>query len=284
MDERIEPKMRMLFRLGRWLSLCALALPAMAQEPTLRVGVAPHTSSRVIVEMYQPLRRHLEQALGVTVQIITAPDFSEFARRALAQQYDIAITTGHQARLLQVDAGYLPQLTYKAEFKAVVVGASTGTLHEPKDLKTGSGVVGLSATSLVTLWGQHWLKNGGVDLPVRYVSAADSVAQLILNGDASAGFMSQTNFQNLPADVQAGLRIIAESASMAGRVYMLNGRYAHRQKAIDAALWSFAESESGWEYFAKHKLGGYRKIGPRELVAMDAYAAEVRAELKKSDK
>ncbi|HNA03281.1 MAG TPA: PhnD/SsuA/transferrin family substrate-binding protein [Rhodocyclaceae bacterium] len=276
--------MRMLFRLGLWLSLCVLALPAKAQEQLFRVGVAPHTSSRVILEMYQPLRRHLEQALGETVQIITAPDFSEFARRALAQEYDLAITTGHQARLLQVDAGYLPQLTYKADFKAVVVGARTGAIREPKDLKSGSGVVGLSATSLVTLWGQHWLKNGGVDLPMRYVSAADSVAQLIISGDASAGFMSQTNFQNLSADVRAGLRIIAESASMAGRVYMLNGRDAARQKAIDAALWSFAESEAGREYFAKHKLGGYRKIGPRELEAVDAYAAEVRAELKKSDK
>ena len=36
----------------------------------------------------------------VPVEIVTAPDFTEFARRAMAQDYDIAITTGHQARLL----------------------------------------------------------------------------------------------------------------------------------------------------------------------------------------
>jgi phosphonate transport system substrate-binding protein len=84
---------------------------APAQESFI-LGVAPHTSARVILEMYQPLRLHLEKSLGNPVEVVTAPDFNEFARRALAQEYDLAITTGHQARLLQTDANYLPLLTY----------------------------------------------------------------------------------------------------------------------------------------------------------------------------
>lgn len=262
---------------------CAFAVPALADEKGFRIGVAPHTSSRVILEMYQPLRRHLETALGEPVQIITAPDFTEFARRALAQEYDLAITTGHQARLFQADAAYLPLLTYKSDFKAVVISTKSSVFREPKDLR-GTSVVGLSATSLVTLWGQHWMKNGGSDIPVRYVSAADSVAQLVLNGDASVGFISLTNFQNLPLDVQAGLRIVAESPSMVGRVYLLNSGDAARQKSVDAALLSFADSEAGKDYFAKNKLGGYRKLSTRDLEVMDPYAAEVRAQVKKTEK
>lgn len=105
----------MLRRLFCTLSLlCLLPAPgqaAPAANAPFRIGVAPHSSARVIIEMYQPLRLHLEQALHLPVEIVTAPDFTEFARRAMAQQYDIAITTGHQARLLQTDAGYLPLLT-----------------------------------------------------------------------------------------------------------------------------------------------------------------------------
>ena len=253
---------------------------AFGQVVPLKIGVAPHTSARVILEQYQPLRTHLEKTLGTPVEILTAPDFTEFAKRAIAQDYDLAITTGHQARLLQTDAGYLPLLTYKAEFKAVAIVASKGNLKKPADLK-GTTTLGLSPSSLVTLWGQHWLKGLHLgEIPMRYVSAADSVAQLLLAGDGSAGFISLANFQKLQPEVQAGLRILAESPAMAGRVYVLNARRASMKAKLDAALWSFAASREGKAYFEANKLEGYRKLKANELKAMDPYAAEVRENLK----
>ncbi|HEY9191251.1 MAG TPA: phosphate/phosphite/phosphonate ABC transporter substrate-binding protein [Methyloversatilis sp.] len=271
----------------RLLSLlfCLLSLSAAAADPRpLRVGIAPHTSSRVILEMYQPLRVHLEKALGVPVQIITAPDFTEYARRALDQEYDLAITTGHQAQLLKTDAAYVPLLTYKAPFRAVIVVARDGKVAAGRDL-AGAQVVGLGPSSLVTIWGLHWMRdNGAPDVSVRYVSAADSVAQLILNGDVLAGTVSLANFQVLAPDVQSQLRFLAESPALAGRVYMLNSSESGRAAAIQAALWSFAESPAGKEYFAKYKVDGYRKLAPGELDVMAPYAAEVRQQLKKANK
>ena len=248
---------------------------------TFILGVAPHTSARVILEMYQPLRAHLEKSLKIPVEVVTAPDFDTFAQRALAGEYDLAVTTGHQARLLQTDAGYLPLLTYKADFKAVALVAKKGPIHSPQDLK-GKNSLGLSHTSLVTLWGQHWLADNGLaSVPVRYVSASDSVAQLVIAGDAAAGFTSLANYQKLSPEVQAQLRILAESPTMAGRVYLLNKRYTPREKEIAAALWSFAGTAEAKRYFEMNKLGGYRKLSPKELKAMDGYAAEVREALKK---
>jgi phosphonate transport system substrate-binding protein len=260
--------------------LLAAGAFAHAQPAPLRIGIAPHTSARVILELYQPLRTHLEKALNRPVEILTAPDFTEFARRALAQEYDLAVTTGHQARLFQTDGGYLPLLTYKAEFKAVAMVPNKSKVKAPRDLK-GTTTIGLSASSLVTLWGQHWL--AGLKLgpiPVRYVSAADSVAQLLLAGDGSAGFVSLANFQKLPPEVRSQLHILAESPAMAGRVYVLNQRNATQRPALEAALWTFAASASGKAYFEANKLEGYRKLRPRELQAMDPYAAEVRDNLK----
>jgi phosphonate transport system substrate-binding protein len=104
------------------LVLAILFGSAHAQTPaTFKIGVAPHTSARVILEMYQPLRQQMEKALGVPVEIVTAPDFTEYARRLLQQEYDMAITTGHQARLAQTDAGYTPLTTYSADFRAVAL-------------------------------------------------------------------------------------------------------------------------------------------------------------------
>lgn len=259
-----------------------LALAAPAGQTPFRIGVAPHSSARVVIEMYQPLREHLEKSLQQPVEIVTAPDFTEFARRAMAQQYDLAITTGHQARLLQTDARYLPLLTYKSDFKAVAVVTADSIYKTPQDL-TGTTVFGLSPASLVTLWGQHWLQRNGLSgTTMRFVSASDSVGQLLLRDEGSAGFMSFANFQNLPPAVRERLRILAESLPMVGRVYVLNARLSARKDAVLAALWAFAETAEARRYFEKHRLEGYRPLGPRELVEMDPYANEVRQVLNKT--
>lgn len=270
---------------GIWAVLLAgvMAVSARVQaaevEPFL-VGVAPHTSARVIIEQYQPVRAALAAALGQPVEIVTAPDFTEFARRAVNQEYDVAITTGHQAEMLRADSGYLPLLTYAASFRAVMVVGRESPVTSASALRD-KVVLGLNPSSLVTLWGQHWLAGNGVKpRQIRYVSAADSVAQLILAGDASAGFISLANFQKLPADVQARLRIQESSAPLAGRVYMLNGRQAARHAQVLAALRAFATTAAGQRYFAENKLEGYRDITVAELQAMAPYADEVRQNLK----
>lgn len=266
-----------------WQSILALLLAGsllmasvQAQGKTFKLGIAPHTSARVILKMYQPLRHYLEQSLGVPVEVLTAPDFTEFGRRALNQEYDLAVTTGHQARLYQTDAGYLPLLTYQADFKAVGLVAKDSNYRQPADLR-GTTILALSPSSLVSLWGVHWLKSNNVgDLTIHYVSAADSVARQVLAGDAALAFTSLANYQKLPADQRDALRILAESEPMAGRVYMLNKRHSAWRPSIEAALWAFADSDEGRKYFAQNSLGGYRKLRPKELEAMDPYAAETR--------
>lgn len=272
--------------LARKLVFCLLLAGALfspgvpAQENIFRLGIAPHTSTRVILEMYQPLRQHLERSLGIPVEVQTAPDFTEFGRRALNQEYDLAVTTGHQARLYQTDAGYLPLLTYQAEFKAVALVAKNSKYQKPADLR-GTTILALSPSSLVSLWGVHWLKNNNVgDITTHYVSAADSVARQVLAGDAALAFTSLANFQKLPAEQREALRILIESDPLVGRVYMLNKRQAGGRARIEAALWSFAASDEGRKYFEQNKLEGYRKLRPRELEAMEPYAAETRQVLR----
>ena len=263
------------------LTLICLSSTLLAQaQEGFRLGVAPHTSARVILEMYQPLRQHLEKSLGQTVDLQTAPDFTEFARRALNQDYDLVITTGHQARLFQTQAQYLPLLTYQADFKAVALVPANSKLSKPADLR-GSTVLGLSPTSLVTLWGQHWLKqNNLTDVTLRYVSAADSVSRQVLAGDAALAFTSLANYQKLPRDQQDALRIFAESEAMVGRVYLLNKRHKNLQAKMEATLAQFVESPAGKSYFEQNKLGGYRKLKARELEAMEPFSAETLRELR----
>jgi phosphonate transport system substrate-binding protein len=266
------------------VALMALTATMAIARESFVIGVAPHTSARVILEMYQPLRQYMEKALGQPVEIVTAPDFDTFARRGLANEFDLAVTTGHQARLFQTDAKYTPLLTYKADFKAVALVAANSPMKKPADLK-GKQVLGLSQASLVTLWGVHWLKQNNIDTStVKFVSASDSVAQLIVSGEAALGFTSQANYQKLAPAVRSQLRVFAESKPMAGRVYVLNKRQAALQKKIDAALWAFAATPEAKAYFDNNKLEGYRKLRANELKEMDPFAGEVRKLLNSSAK
>lgn len=267
------------------ISILALSAGSASAREAFVIAVAPHTSARVILEMYQPLRSAMEKRLGMPVEVATAPDFDTFARRGLAQELDLAITTGQQARLLQVDAKYIPLLTYKADFKAMaIVAAGSSSIQKPADLK-GKPVLGLSQTSQVTLWGETWLRENRVDVAaVNYVSASDSVAQLVITGEAAAGFVSLANYQKLAPEVRGQLRILAESKPMAGRVYLLNSRHSALLKKIDAALWAFSETPEAKLYFETNQLEGYRRLRPNELKEMDPYAREVRKFLKSGAK
>lgn len=269
-----------LFRILESYFLAALlAIPLHAEEAVLRLGIAPHTSARVILATYQPLRQHLSSVLHRPVEIRTAPDFTEFARRALAKDYDVVITTGHQARLLQTDAEFIPLLTYEADFKSVAV-VHERLVNEPVSFFQHKLVLGLSPSSLVTLWGQHWLKQQNLTVELRYISAADSVGQSLLNGEGVLGFMSLANYQKLPASVAAKLKIYAESPAMVGRVYLLNSDQKALQKTVEKALWDFSKTPAGKAYFSDNKLGGYRKLRKNELSQMDIYTHEVRQVLR----
>lgn len=258
------------------IALLLLSTGIAAAGDVFSIGIAPHTSPRVILEMYAPLRLHMEKALGMPVEIVTAPNFDIFAQRSLVQEFDIAVTTGHQARLFQKDAQYIPLLTYKADFKAVALVAAKGPINAPADLK-GKDVLGLSPASLVTLWGQHWLaENKVVPSSIKYISASDSVAQLIISGEVASGFTSLANFQKLDQGVRDQLHILAESQPMVGRVYMLNHRRAAMEKDIAAALWAFAATPEAAKYFETNKLEGYRLLKPNEMADMDIYADETR--------
>ena len=268
----------------RWLYAMAWLLGAacfaMASDMPFRVGVAPHTSARLILQQYQPLRASLEKGLGQPVEIATAPDFTDFARRALRGEYDLAITTGHQALLLRDDAHYLPLVTYRAPFQAVVVGLASMPAGSSAAQLNGKTVLGLSPSSLVTLWGIHWLEQNKVKPQrMQFISAADSMAQFVIQHDAVVGFMSQANYEKLSAETRAQLRVVARSPEMAGRIYLLHPRLASRQAQLMRLIQQFGQSAEGMQYFQENKLDGYRLLKPGELEVMRPYADEVRRTL-----
>jgi phosphonate transport system substrate-binding protein len=234
---------------------------------------------------YQPLRLFLQTRLQRDVRIVSAPNFEEFLRRAMAGRYDIAITTGHQARLLQTDAGFLPLVTYQADFRVVwVKAANNQAIRRLEDL-SGRKVLGLGAGSLTWLWSRQQLaERDVVPASVGFVSASDSVAELIASGAVAAAALSQANLDRLEARLSRQLQVFERSPSFLGRVYMLNPRHADDYATLRQALAAFALTDAAQMYFQRSKLMGYREVQSAELEAMEPYAQALREQIKDADR
>ena len=84
--------MRLSVRFAGYLSMLLLSALALAEQPALRLGIMPFNSTLALIKTHQPLRQHLEAALGRPVEIFTAADYAAFHRDSLAGNFDLLIT------------------------------------------------------------------------------------------------------------------------------------------------------------------------------------------------
>ncbi len=256
------------------------AEPKSGNGNTFVIGVVPVNSARALFASYQPLRLFLQKHLQRDVRIVTAPNFEEFMRRALKGSYDLAITAGHQARALQTDAGFLPLVAYQADFRVVWVKAANNPAVMRLEDLNGRKVLSLGISSLAWLWGrQDLVERGVVPATVGFVSASDSVAEIILAGGASAAVLTQVGVDQLNVNVSRQLQVFERSPSFVGRVYMLNPRFVDEYSSLRQALDAFALTDAAQEYFQRSKLLGYRDVQPADLEAMEPYAHALREQL-----
>ncbi len=75
------------------LSWLPAAQKAWAHEPVnvIKFGVFPYKSPRTIVKLFSPIAKRLEKALGLKVQLVTAPDFQTYVARGKLGDYDLAL-------------------------------------------------------------------------------------------------------------------------------------------------------------------------------------------------
>ncbi|MGD9888296.1 MAG: phosphate/phosphite/phosphonate ABC transporter substrate-binding protein [Halothiobacillaceae bacterium] len=254
-------------------------------ESALVIGVAPHTSARSLFSTYQSLRLYLQDSLQRDVRVVTAPSFVEFLNRALEGRYDIVFTEGHQARLLEQDAGFLPLVTYQAEYRVLwIKAANNASIHRLEDLN-GKKVLSLGQGSLTALWSTQKLRERGVvPAKIGYVNASDSVVELILAGRAQAAALSQSSFERLTPNVRQKLHVLEVSPPCLGRVFMLNPRLADEYASIRQMFFAFAHSEAAQAYFQSNQLGGYREVEPAELELMETYTQLLRDSIKAEEK
>ncbi|MEN9480190.1 MAG: hypothetical protein RLZZ298_1585 [Pseudomonadota bacterium] len=264
------------------LLCCGLNGMAFAQQEALRVGIIPYLTPNVLISLFQPLRQHLEKELGRPVELYTATDVRSFARRTLKPDFDIVITAAHQARLAQLDGGYLPLARFTGPLHAAVVVAQNSPLAQLKDLR-GRRVAITDRSILVNIVMSKTLadlKLSEKDFDFVTVNSQNTAIISVAQGKSDAAIIAHFALDQSPEDQRQAVRVIYRSEVLPNVTLLASPKLdqALREK-IGASLLGLAGSPEGADFLEKSRYLGIQKADLAFMKTLDPYLKETRKQL-----
>lgn len=258
----------------------ALALPREASAASLKLGLLPYLNTRTLIQNYTPLAAFLGKALGLGVQLETAPDFTTFVQRAFRGDYDLMLMAPHYARLAEVEYGYRPLLIHKTPIRALLIVAKHQPLASVADLR-GTTLAVHERSAIIAILGVSWLRDHGLEENRDYhfvQTVTHSSALLhVQSGRARAALVSYSTLIQAPAELQQNIDIAYEYARIPGLYLLAHPRLAPAQtQAVRAALIRFEQSPEGQAFFKTTGHGGYREVSPEDARLLDRSLPETR--------
>jgi len=239
-----------------------------AQDNSIKIGIAPHSSTRIILQSHQDLKLFLENYFKRPIQILTAKNFSEFAKRSNeGTYYDLILTSPNLAVLSQRLGGYTPLMTYKKGLSTILLSSDKNIL---KSKKLPLNVIGLDPVSFPTLDAQDWLAKKGFEdgekVKYTYTSATDSSISILLNNNADMIIMSLPNYIKLMTKKNKNLvHVIYQSKAKPSRIYLAKDSDTITLKEWKRALDAFSKSSEGERHLKITKLEEFKNIKAKDL-------------------
>lgn len=254
---------------------------AMAAGPALEIGVLPNVSARVLMTQYEPMQNHLSKALGMPVNVSTAPNWREFYLRLKQGQYQVVVAAGNVARLAEKDLGYKPLVSYEPLVPALFV-TRKGISTAPAALLAGQTLALANPASLVAFEGLRWLEQQGLAQGKQFqtllVRADDSVGNAILRGEAVAGVMSMGEFRAHAPEVRDQLAIHTKFAEVTSFLVVvspsLDPVLAERLKKL--LLGFDGQVDDAKLFFERSGFKAIVPLNPVALQQLDAYVDSTR--------
>jgi phosphonate transport system substrate-binding protein len=228
-------------------SLLAALLPATAlaqgaDPKTLRVALLPDENASTIIQNAQPLKVHLEKAVGKPVDLVVTTDYSSMIEAM---------------RFGRIDVAYFGPLSYvlarsKSEIEAFAVGVSKGSptytsvvivpsdspVRALADLKGRTVGYGDTASTSSHLVPRAMIQDAGLiakdDYRTVYLGAHDAVARAVETGKVDAGALSKPILESLlkAGKVDAAkVRVLAETRPIPNYPMAMQSKLAPELKA-----------------------------------------------------
>lgn len=268
-----------------WLAsliwLAAVGTVGAAPEP-LRVGIIPYLTPNVLMALFQPLRQHLEHDLERPVELYTAADVPTFAQRTLKTDFDIVVTAAHQARLAQLEGGYLPTARFTGPLHADVVVARNSPLQRLAELK-GRRIAVTDRSILVNIAMARIFAGQGIgerDLVYVPVNSQNTGILTVARGEADAAIIAHFALDQSPPEQRQAVRSLFRSPELPNVTLLTSPRLepALRER-IRASLLGLPNTADGAAFLEKSRFQSIRATDEAFMKKLDAYLPETRKQL-----
>lgn len=262
----------------RWFWLAILitvsGLSRGAETP-LTLGIFPYVSRVQLMAYHTPLKLYLEKRLQRPVDLVTAPDFSEFMARTQKGEYDLLLTAPHLARLAETRDGHQRVAMTAHKVQGVFLARKDSGIHSLADLK-GKTIMMAQPISIVYQMGVEELRlNGlvpGKDITVIGSRTHNNALYAPARHESDASVTGLVLWNNAEPDVREQLVEIGKTQGAPGFMLMAHKRVpAALIKRIQSALLDMHKTKEGKTYFEETEFKYFEKIDDKTMKKLDPY-------------
>lgn len=250
-------------------------------SPPIEMGILPYLPTASLLAGHQSLRRHFEETFKRPVALSTAPDFRSFQQRVLQGDFDFIIIGPGPGWQAHVDRKHQVIAVSRRRVSVYFLVPHDSPIKSIADLrgKTLATIDPLTVTAQTTMMvlREHKLRPD-TDLKIRHEKTPFNCAQAVALGTVAAASFPNVAYQSLPAEIRGELKIMHESDSMPGVLFMVRpAPNMPAPEAFQAALFRFAdETEAGRAFIKELNHDGLAKPDPEALRVLDRFLPETR--------
>ncbi|MBU0753159.1 MAG: phosphate/phosphite/phosphonate ABC transporter substrate-binding protein [Gammaproteobacteria bacterium] len=252
----------------------------------IEIGLMPYMPTARLFAVHESLRRYIEATFKRPAVLSTAPDFHTFQRRVLEGELDLALTGPNIGWQAHLDGPMTPVAVSRKLVVIQIMVARDGPIRSLADLR-GKAVATIDAITTTSQTTVVMLREAGLeagrDVQLRHEKTPFNSAQNVVLGETAAAGFPNVSLRTLPPEMQAKLRIIAESDPLPGVMFI--SRRAPgipSPEQFQAALLGFADTPEGKIYIRDLDHAGLQKPDFKQLKILDRLIPEVRRAMAKS--
>ncbi|MGR6502356.1 phosphate/phosphite/phosphonate ABC transporter substrate-binding protein [Shewanella sp. Koi 1] len=208
-------------------------------KPILTFGVVPQQSAIQLAKLWPPILAALSENANYQLQFATAPDIPTFEQRLKDGQYDIAYMNPYHYVVFHEAPGYQALAREKdKKLKGLLVVRKDSPIKSLTELAGKTLAFPAPAAFAASVLPRAHLKQGNIDVQVKYVGSHDSVYLAVLQGLVDAGGGVQRTFNNLTDAQKQQLNVLWQSPTYTPHAIATHPRVtkAQRQQLLEQLM------------------------------------------------
>ena len=214
----------------------------------LRVGVLPDDREDALKRRHTPLLAYLAENLGIEYRLIIPSDYSDFLKKAAANQFDLAYFGGFTFIQSHLKTGVLPLVMrdVDSKFTSYFIVRSGDSARNIEDLRGRKFSFGSKLSTSGHFMPRHFLEEKSIDpesyfSEIQFSGSHDKTVMSVLNGKTDAGVANSLVIERMFASGRVKkeeLRILWQTPPYPDYVWGVDPSVSEsdRQKILDLFL------------------------------------------------